>query len=418
MHLTFRNVNEAFTRIVDGIGNGTIPTYTCASRAGEVMMIEEPVTITYTNPRERVLFNTARDANPVFHLYESLWMLAGREDTAPLDYYSSNYSKQVQDAGSPNANGAYGNRWRNWKVPTKRQSYGYGIEEVEWHSKDQLKVIADHLRRKPESRRAVLEMWSVHSDLLRIETSKDVCCNTHVYFSVEQGVCQKCKGTGIVGGFDEYPCSVCHGKPHDQPALLNITVCNRSNDLVWGMLGANVVHFSFLQEYMARSIGLKVGKYHQFTNNLHVYTSNWKPGPWLHCMNSRDDNVVNDYRHLFLPGNVVHAAIARGEWEPVPLVNDVSKFDEEVRNFVELNMNGEHIDQHRRWKEPFLDTVAQKACHAFHMYKVGDFKSALAWADEIASEDWRIACRAWIERRQERREKHNVERANVQASPD
>jgi hypothetical protein len=35
-----------------------------------------------------------------------------------------------------------------------------------------------------------------------------------------------------------------------------MTVTNRSNDLCWGMLGANYVHFTILQEYLAARLGV------------------------------------------------------------------------------------------------------------------------------------------------------------------
>src|SRR5438132_1260003 len=89
MHLVYRGVNEAFREMIKGFHTGKfyhdkspvecIP-YTCASRYGEVMMIEEPVIITYQKPIERVLFNQARDCNVFFHLFEALYMLAGRQD--------------------------------------------------------------------------------------------------------------------------------------------------------------------------------------------------------------------------------------------------------------------------------------------------------------------------------------------------
>lgn len=242
MHLKFRNANEAFRSLVESIRQGTIKTNCVPSRNGEVLMIEEPVTITYQHPQEKVLFNQARDVNPFFHVFEALWMLAGREDVAPLSYFNSNI-KNYSDDGKK-FNGAYGNRWRNWKIP------GRPLVDDNWIAIDQLIEVADRLKRNPWDRRCVVEMWSVHSDLMRPK-SLDNCCNTHIYFLVEN---------------EQY---------------LNMTVCNRSNDMVWGMLGANVVHMSFLLEYMAARIGVKVGDYHQITNNLHVYTDKWTPEKWL-----------------------------------------------------------------------------------------------------------------------------------------
>jgi hypothetical protein len=172
MHLITRNVNTAFRELVWAFHNGELengdrlPLVQKNSRNGGVTMLEEPCLITYTHPRERVLFNSARDANPFFHLYESLWMLAGRNDVAPLTYYVSKM-KDFSDDDGKTFNGAYGYRWRH----ALRDS------TLGWEDKDQLDIIVSHLKGNPESRRAVLQMWNVEDDLLKIERSKDVCCN-------------------------------------------------------------------------------------------------------------------------------------------------------------------------------------------------------------------------------------------------
>jgi thymidylate synthase len=53
--------------------------------------------------------------------------------------------------------------------------------------------------------------------------------------------------------------------------VLDLTVLCRSNDVVWGAYGANAVHFSVLQEYLAGRIGVDVGVMYQFSNNYHGY---------------------------------------------------------------------------------------------------------------------------------------------------
>ena len=40
---------------------------------------------------------------------------------------------------------------------------------------------------------------------------------------------------------------------------LQMTVHCRSNDIIWGTYGANAVHFSILQEYVAARIGVDLG---------------------------------------------------------------------------------------------------------------------------------------------------------------
>lgn len=384
MHLRYRGVNAAFRGLVEGIHTGKIPTHVCASRNGEVGMVEEPVIVTYEKPLERVLFNPARDANPFFHLYEALWMLAGRNDVAPLVYYAKKI-KEYSDDGET-LNGAYGYRWRN------ATAYLGNDDDMRV---DQLNVIIDHLKHNPSSRRAVLQMWNVEDDLLKTDSSKDVCCNTCVYFAVEQGMCLHCNGKSVINQWPE-PCPKCGGKPHDQPRRLNMTVCNRSNDLVWGMLGANVVHFSFLQEYLAAHLGLEVGVYNQMTNNLHYYSSNWQPEKWL-------AEPVHDYYGY----GIVHKSGHKVDWskdKPISclysLVKDPAVFDRELPRFVErfsgkLPAEDLAVD----WEEPFFAEVAQPMLIACACHKIKDDHSAFQGIDMIEADDWKRAAYEWLNRR-------------------
>lgn len=65
-------------------------------------------------------------------------------------------------------------------------------------------------------------------------------------------------------------------EPTDQ-LVLDLTVCCRSNDAIWGAHGANAVHFSILQEYLAARIGVGVGKLYQLSNNYHGYLDKMQP---------------------------------------------------------------------------------------------------------------------------------------------
>jgi hypothetical protein len=256
-------------------------------------------------------------------------MLAGREDVKPLLYYNSNIGEVASDDGLV-FNGAYGYRWRH--VPGEEDKTPNG------QSVDQLPIIIDQLKRKPESRRAVLSMWNVVSDLLKIDTTKDVCCNTHVYFLINRG-------------------------------RLDMTVCNRSNDLIWGMLGANVVHFSFLQEYVAQSVGVPIGRYNQFTNNLHVYEANWQPSKWLSCS-------ITPYPSEF----------------HLDLVRDRPTFDRECAEFVE--------DIDTAVTEPFLKHVAAPMCLAFRHHKEKDYRRSFEALRLVAMNDWQEAAHTWLAKRE------------------
>lgn len=428
MHFNYRNVNDAFRNLVHGVHTGSLMTDVEPSRNGEVLRAIEPTLLTYSHPRERVLFNTVRDANCFFHLFEALWMLAGRNDVAPLAYYNSRMASFSDDGKT--FNGAYGYRWRKATARVARGRAkveqwrtadfepGEVLELKEELDVDQLAVLIEHLKANPYSRRAVLTMWNVEDDLLKIgepcahcvgreprtpssykmthpcrycggsrmaNQSKDVCCNTHIYFSVESGVCPACLGTGshssMVGLMSDdgyHRCEKCGGTPSEQPRYLNMTVCNRSNDLVWGLLGANYVHFSILQEYLAAHIGLDVGSYNHFTNNLHVYTERWEPEKWL----------VDSSENWYLDVK-----------QTVPLVSDPATFDRELPLFVQENRNGGETPGGMRWDEPFLDRVAQPLLHAFHMHKARDYDAAEYWIKRVAADDWRIAGANWIAKR-------------------
>lgn len=344
-HLRALGVNDAFKNLLGLIVGGELKMSKSTSRVGDVLVADYPVMVTYLDPRQRVLFNEARDCNPFFHLMEALWMLQGRNDLAPLQYYISTFGNYSDDGKT--LNGAYGYRWRN--------GWYYGREwrdKIPGTSCDQLKFIVEHLHNKPDSRRAVLQMWNVEDDLLKANKSSDVCCNVCAFFSIREG-------------------------------RLELTVVNRSNDLVWGMLGANVVHFSILHEYMAAKIGVELGPYNQFTNNLHVYVDRWDPEAWI------NDTTPNYY-------------LSPPRLNSVELVQDPEQFDIELKDFNE-NWLGKDLSNKlflNEYREPFFRSVAFPMAVAFYRHKKRDYKHALETASHILSDDWRIACTTWLRKRQ------------------
>ena len=433
-HYSYRNVNNAFQGLVRGFADGMVPTVLGPSRVGQVMTVVEPVIVTYQRPLERVLFNKARDANPFLHLYESLWMLAGRNEIAMLEYYAADFGKFVRDKDDPDhQNGAYGYRWRkakiNWDLDDTqpieeaipivapgldRKFLGY-FEDGEPYV-DQIAILIDQFKRKPETRRAVLAMWNVEQDLLKIDTSVDVCCNLCCTFMIrtvdDAAPCEAMWATDTIA------------KPKARK-YLDMTVFNRSNDLILGMLGANVVHFSFLQEYMANCIGVEVGVYNQISSNLHAYTERWKPAEWLAeystvylCKEHHPDGIslrdyvgvgpdyacsvcgkTNVYVKGFSPENTYPE-------DRVQLVQDPATFDRECDGLVDgcwgPNMPEYLAQWHKRpLSEPFLQTVAMPMLVAFHLHKSRDYASALHWCARVQAADWSRAATQWITKRRD-----------------
>lgn len=231
--LSVRNVHEALPRAVQWLRQEGIRR---DSRNGPVLMMTSPVTTVYHQPLERVIFWPERDANPFFHLYEALWMLAGRRDVAGVARYAKQIAEYSDDGNVFHA--AYGHRWRHMR------RNGESYLPLQGDGFDQLPIIAESLRKNPDDRRCVLQMWDADRDLGR--TGKDFPCNLMVTFQ------------------------------RGHRGELNIVVFCRSNDIIWGCYGSNAVQFSFLLEYMARWIGCAIGTYSQISVNWHAYVDKFE----------------------------------------------------------------------------------------------------------------------------------------------
>ncbi len=375
MHLHTRNVNTAFKTLVEFFQAGeqfegrnrdlgmAAAVVREKSRNGTVLRVDEPVMITYSHPTERVLFNSARDANPFFHLYHALWMLAGRCDLAPVERYVAKM-REFSDNGRT-LNGAYGYRWRHGDR--------HDMNNMVQNDVDQLNILVEHLKATPNSRRAVLQMWNVEDDLLKVDgkdASKDVCCNTEVMFSLREVP----RGFGTMFFRDPGPLRV-----------LDMTVINRSNDLVLGMLGEDYVSFTLLQEYMAARLKCGVGKYHHVTNNLHVYDWNWKPDEWLGYY----DGVELDYDR------------PHHKMKTIGLLHDVSDIDEDIAECVSYYRGKGEVDLAAtpNFGNKFLTHTAAVLFQAHHLHKLGDTKRAIEWAEVAHDEAWSTAATGWLQRR-------------------
>jgi hypothetical protein len=203
------------------------------SRNGPVIRFPEAVMLVNENPLDRVSTWDVRDANPFFHFMESLWMLAGMNEVAPMAYYNAGIA-QYSDDKEVLRGTAYGHKWRT--------HFGY----------DQLELAIKRLSSNPEDRRVVMTMWDPRTEW-RDPTSKDLSCNLQMIFGTR---------------------SERHPKSKEETTYLDMEVTNRSNDIVYGCLGSNVFHFTMLQEFVANACGFKVGKYYQVAFNLHGYLEN------------------------------------------------------------------------------------------------------------------------------------------------
>lgn len=285
------------------------------SRNGKVKSHIAPVVIHITDPRKRVLFHPQRHANPVFHLMEALWMLAGRDDVAFVRQFNQQMYTYSDDGVRFNA--AYGFRWRN--------HFGY----------DQVARAISMLKANPADRRVVIAMWDPQIDLG--SASLDIPCNTQLMFRMHNG-------------------------------RLNLTSTNRSNDLIWGLMGANCVHLTILQEFIASAVGVPVGEWYHFTNNLHIYE-----------------------HHYALVDKVAKEKFYWPDYPPpAKLVKDPDQFLKECNELCDGKLDF--------FEEPFFDGTVAPMIQSWHAWKAGDSQQALEDASCIDADDWRKGTVEWYQR--------------------
>jgi thymidylate synthase len=339
-----RNAHQALPEMMWQVANSEDFTKS-DSRNGPVVKCVTPLTIHYLKPLERVVFWPERDANPFFHLFESLWMLAGRNDVAYVAKFSSNIA-QFSDDGVT-FHGAYGHRWRN--------HFGF----------DQITHAAEKLRANPDDRRVVLQMWDALG-----------------------------AGDGLGKGKD-YPCNMIITLQRDGHGRLDMVVYNRSNDILWGALGANCVHMSVMQEYVAAMIGCEVGQYWQVSSNMHAYT---ELTPLLQKCLPLGERVNHPYKGITDPYEIEH--YGRELYQPFPLVSTpIESWDRDLHAFLDTGTAA------LGYRDPFFRRVALPMLKAYEAFSQKDnphrFADAYAALSDMADCDWKLACTEWILRRRD-----------------
>jgi thymidylate synthase len=383
MHvIAARNVNDAYTL---GVNYLRQVGRTEDSRAGPVMVAPGPVTTVYARPTERVLMDSCRDANPLFHLFESLWLLAGRDDARWLDLFVKDFSVRFAESEDGHLHGSYGKRWRDhWLQRPRPYQVGGTLHQDDIPGAlDQLDEVVRVLRADPTSRQAVIAMWDPAADL-GVDDLRDRPCNTHVYLRVRLPSWGEAQVTWeALGAKDEERSAV-----YDRP-ILDLTVCCRSNDVIWGAYGANAVQFSVLQEYLAARIGVGVGRMYQVSHNFHAYLDA------LERVGTPTGDVNPYDRGFFHLGNT------REYIRSKPMVDDPDWWDEDLRDFMAWTPEQSPQEYPRN---PWLHETAEPLFVAAARWRAGDRVGALeivqdaeVWPD--MAPDWRAATAAWMGRR-------------------
>ncbi|MFC9702359.1 thymidylate synthase [Streptomyces sp. NPDC056943] len=169
---------------------------------------------------QRVPFVPARRLNIVFNFAEALWYLAGRDDLDFIAYYAPSIRNYSAD-GSRLTGTAYG-----------RALFGAAEGRP-----DQWPSVVETLREDPDSKRAVIQIF--RGEELQVPGNPDVSCTLGLQFLLREGALH---GVGFM----------------------------RANDVYRGMT-SDVFSFTFLQEMLARELGVPVGSYVHQVGSLHLY---------------------------------------------------------------------------------------------------------------------------------------------------
>jgi thymidylate synthase len=277
----------------------------------------------------------SREANPYFHLYEALWMLAGCQNVSQLTYFNKRMAEFSDDGKTLPA--SYGWRWRNYF-------------EV-----DQIEATIQNIIKNPNDRRLVIGMFDPRHDVLTQRETKDVPCNISIKFRV-------------------------------MADRLDMIVFNRSNDIIWGAYGANAVHMSFLQEYIAHASGLKVGNYWQISSDFHAYQPLFdeKLGGMI---NERIPDPHEPSMVLFPVGDKLER----------------DRFDADLQIVFDIKPEFLHLQESEQmtFSSKFFRSVIVPMLQSHHHIKMKEFDKAMSALDPLEKDapDWREACFIWISAR-------------------
>lgn len=202
------------------------------SPRGKDILEMRPVVFQFRNPLSRTTFVKGRQINPFFQLAECLWILSGRADVEWLTMFNKNMATFSDDGVFFNA--PYGERLMSWNQSR--------ANDFVFNPINQLEDVYLKIKNDPDTRQAVALIYNPLFDNINYSGNggKDTPCNIVLTFKARNN-------------------------------KLDLTVFNRSNDLHWGLFGANLAQFTTILEAVASWLGMEAGTYTQITDSLHIY---------------------------------------------------------------------------------------------------------------------------------------------------
>lgn len=286
------------------------------------------VLLEITDPRAR-LSRTETRGKPFSCLGEFCWYLAKTNDLKFISYYIPDYKHYAE------GDIIFG---------------GYGPRLFCYRGVDQVANVIALLKRKPESRQAVIQLFDA-GDIA--EEHKDIPCTCTLQFMIRQGA-------------------------------LNMLTYMRSNDVFLG-LPHDVFSFTLLQEIMARTLSVELGNYKHAVGSLHLYNKD----------NAVAEQFLNEGYQSTIPMPIMPIG------DPWPAIEFLLQAESAIRTETTLNVVGvEGIEPYwadlihllqvfRCWKErdthklsefrgklssdvyyPFIDRMQQQLSNKWHKGRI------------------------------------------------
>lgn len=223
------------------------------TRGFNCIELPEPFMFKLKNPTSRLVTITERNWNPILPYAESLWLAVGRNDLEFIGHYLKNM-KNFSDDGFF-MRGGYGPRLRKYSGVNNdykiRNPYSVDITTLNNSEVDQFSYISKNFNKDINTRQAIINIGDPPKD----------CFDKN----------------GCLKETKDFPCTrLLHFQKHPFEDKLNLTVYMRSNDFMWGASAVNIFNYTYIQEYFAQILNLKIGEYFHIANNFHFYEEHSK----------------------------------------------------------------------------------------------------------------------------------------------
>lgn len=265
-------------------------------RGFECREIPEAVLVQIENPCDRFVNIPQRKWNKTLGWIESLWLARGDNSMDMPASYVKNLLTFSDDGKFMRA--GYGPRIRrfgsnlSW-MKMSGDTYvpeQYGDSDLGSRGVDQLRFVMEKFSQDRDTREAVITIHDPIADDFEnrngaIINTKDTPCTRSIHFMIVEG-------------------------------RLNCYVHLRSNDLIWGFSAVNVFNFTLMQEYVAMMLGVPVGRYYHYADNLHVYKD------YIPLADSIAHESVFDYPTI--------------KWYYPSEISSLAEFDAELANLTDF----------------------------------------------------------------------------------